>query len=671
MEKTVSYLSIDPANIHILPAGTILKQRYQLQNLLGQGGYGITYLGWDYRQQTFVAVKEFFPQSIVSRDCTWSLEVRCNTQSLVPSFQGSKQRFLREARALEKFQDVPAIVGINDYFEENNTAYIVMEYIAGVNLKDYIDRKGGMLTVEETLKLLEPVFHALIHVHKSGLVHRDISPDNIMLSSQEGAKLLDFGAVRSVENPSVDKALSHSTEAILKHGFAPIEQYNTRGSLGPWTDEYALCATIYYCLAGIAPEPVTLRLTERIDVDWSRIPGLDRNRRRALEKGMSIQPQDRFPNIEQLYQALYLGETVPSGIQPEASRNKGVKKLLVGLIAAILILAVGLGAWAIADALAERGAGTYHPKKGEGGDGPSVSGPEITPPEAPSDTTPEAPGGNPGELPEETVSNQDWIDNVMVEEPLNVILNTDPDENDITAYEKCRSKVGTVTFMDNLDSAPEVVYHLGAGGTDRVVGWVQWSGGCMDIYIAAEGGINASKACKNLFAGCVALRNIDFGGAFHTDGCDNMKWMFYKCYGLRSLDVSFFDTSRVTMMQAMFRECGGLLELDVSGFDTSRVKNMAQMFSTCSSIEYLDLSSFDTSSLENMSQMFSACRSLRGVDVSSFDTSRVYNMEGVFAWCAELEDMTLTWDISSVTNYSMFMNDGKTINGSPWREYFQ
>ena len=335
------------------------------------------------------------------------------------------------------------------------------------------------------------------------------------------------------------------------------------------------------------------------------------------------------------------------------------------------MLAVGLGAWAIVLAVSGKDSGGHDSGKEDGGAGPSVSVPEITTPQVPSDTTPEPPENDPGQLPEETLPNQDWIENVMVEEPLNVILSTDPDVNDISDYEECRGKVGTVTFLDNLDGMPETVYHLGEGGTDRVVGWTQWNGSYMDIYIAAEGGINASKACKNLFAGCVALRSIDFGGAFHTDGCDNMKWMFYKCYQLRSLDVSGFDTSRVTMMQAMFRECGGLTELDVSTFDTSKVMNMAQMFSTCTSIEYLDLSNFDTSRVENMSQMFSACRSLRSVDVSSFDTSRVYNMEGVFAWCNNLEDMTLAWDVTGVTNYAMFMADGKTINGKPWLQYFQ
>ena len=132
MEKTVSYLSVDPGNVHVLPNGTYLKRRYQIQKLLGQGGFGITYLAWDHKMQTNIAIKEFFPQSIVGRNCTLSLEVCCNTQNLIPSFHSSKQRFLREAQALEKFRDISAIVGIEDYFEENNTAYIAMEYIAGV-----------------------------------------------------------------------------------------------------------------------------------------------------------------------------------------------------------------------------------------------------------------------------------------------------------------------------------------------------------------------------------------------------------------------------------------------------------------------------------------------------------------------------------------------------------
>lgn len=669
MEKTVSYLSVDPQNIHILPAGIVLKQRYQIQNLLGQGGFGITYLGWDHLLQTPVAIKEFFPQSIVNRDCTRSLEVRCNTQNMVPGFHSSKQRFLREAQALEKFRDIPAIVGISDYFEENNTAYIVMEYVSGMNLKEYVDRKGGRLTVEETLKLLEPVFLALIHVHKSGLVHRDISPDNIMLSPQEGAKLLDFGAVRSVENPGVDKPLTHSTEAILKHGFAPIEQYNTRGSLGPWTDEYALCATIYYCVTGIIPESVAARISENISPAWSSVSDLLPYQRRALEQGMAIEAKNRFSDVSQLYEALYHG-----GIQNDGGEKTGEKSVakyaviaaVAALLLAICIVALSIfGIMRFMDKSWEKdtpGSSAEKPHAGNEGDNTLPSDFRLEPGE--EEARPEVPSEEPEKLPPptETSPKRQWTNNIMVRDPLTIMFGVDI---------KNRQNILSITFVDDLSTAPENHYNLGLGGTDAVVGWTEWNNGGYDVWIGGEGGIDASESCRELFYGCMNVVSIEFGDAFHTEGCDDMYRMFSGCHELRSLDVSAFDTSRVQTMQAMFRECKNLTQLDVSTFDTSRVNNMAEMFTTCSELEYIDLQNFDTSNVTNMSYMFSACRYLRGVYVSSFDTSKVTNMAGVFAWCPQLEDMTLSWDISSVTNYSMFMADGKTINGEPWQEYFK
>jgi len=682
-----------PEERHKLPLGTVLQQRYQIQKVLGQGGFGITYLAWDHMQGESVAVKEFYPQSIVTRDCAWGLDVQCITQRHLANFQSSKNRFLREADALQRFRNVHSIVDIRDYFEANNTAYIVMEYLVGRDLKHFLGQRGT-LSVDETLRILEPVFHALTVVHRAGLVHRDISPDNIMLDNQSGAKLLDFGAVRSVEDPSVDSPLSKSTEAILKHGFAPIEQYNTRGSLGPWTDEYALCATIYYCLTGKVPVQPSYRITEKVEPEWDLIPGLTDTQRAALKKGMAIAPSDRFPDVGRLYEALYHGTpvvqpvgdcTVPvndgtgpvTPVVPPADQgeSKKMKAVIAVLLSVILVVFLGIGGWLIYDAVSDgRGGG--------GGDGPLIddgpTGSETqTDPPPPPPPPPETPDTDPEPKPEPETEpdNTAWVNNVLIQEPLNILLQNKPEEKEpgggeIEDYTKCREKVRSVTFQDHLGGAPEHVYNLGADGSNRVIGWCEWNGGYADIYIAAEGGINGYDACRKLFTGCKSMTRVEFNGAFHTEGCFDMKWMFYGCNQLRELDVSSFDTSEVTIMQAMFRGCHNLTELDVSNFETSRVKNFAQMFTSCFRIEYLDLSNFDTSRAENMSSMFCACSVLRSVDVSSFDTSNVTTMEQMFNYCYELEDLSLSWDISSVKIYSLFMCDGKTINGRPWREFF-
>ena len=315
-------------NRNHLPPGTILNDRYLIGRSLGSGGFGITYIGCDLRLELKVAIKEYFPTDKVQRISDVSLEVSVPSDLVEQSFQNGKERFLDEARVMARMDKQPEIVSVRDFFECNNTAYIVMEYVRGMDLAKYIAMKGGRLSPDETFRILRPIMEALAKVHKGGIVHRDISPDNIILDPMGGAKLLDFGAVRAVEDPDVDKGLNKSTEAILKQGFAPIEQYNTRGSLGPWTDEYALCATVWYCLTGTVPTEVSLRMAEGIDPDWSTIEGLPAHQQKALEKGFSCRAKDRYKSIDELLADLFPEETAQAAPEPakEAPVERAAKK---------------------------------------------------------------------------------------------------------------------------------------------------------------------------------------------------------------------------------------------------------------------------------------------------------------------------------------------------------
>ena len=303
--------------IHQLPVGTRLHGQYIIGRVLGQGGFGITYLGWDDYLDMPVAIKEFYPNTMVARECSFSAAVHCTTEQVLPGYNISKERFLREAKALARLRDVPEVVGVYGFFEENGTAYIIMEYVKGTDLATYISRKGGRLSPEETFRILRPVMEALDTVHQADLVHRDISPDNIMLHPRGGAKLLDFGAVRNVEGAEAGVDMAHSTEAILKHGFAPAEQYKSRGGLGPWTDEYAMCATVYYCLTGRIPPQAVERMLEDIEVDFD-IPGLPEHQRRALEKGMAIRSKDRHGSMKKLVETLFPAEVAAPAPAPAA-----------------------------------------------------------------------------------------------------------------------------------------------------------------------------------------------------------------------------------------------------------------------------------------------------------------------------------------------------------------
>lgn len=289
---------------HQLPIGTVLRDQYVVGKVLGQGGFGITYIGWDQNLDVPIAIKEYFPNGFVNRECTRSLSVTCGDENR-QLFQHNRERFIREAKALAKLREVPGIVRIHNFFQDNATAYIVMEYVEGIDLKRYIRMQGRPMTAAEILHILKPVMEALCKVHDAELVHRDITPDNIMIQPDGTAKLLDFGAVREVVDADADRNLSQATEAILKQGFAPMEQYQNRGSLGPWTDVYAICATMYYCLTGRVPPDAPARLLEGKELNWNTIPGLNPQQIQALEKGMAILPKDRTASIGELYTALY------------------------------------------------------------------------------------------------------------------------------------------------------------------------------------------------------------------------------------------------------------------------------------------------------------------------------------------------------------------------------
>lgn len=290
---------------HQLPMGTILQEQYLIGRVLGQGGFGITYLGWDMFLDTPVAIKEYYPTGMVMRDASISLETQDCSGNSSERFHHNRERFLREAKVLARFSQVPEIVQIKNFFLSHNTAYIVMEYVEGIDLKRYVKTHGGKLGVEETLQILGPVIQTLGKIHKAGIVHRDISPDNIMMIPG-GAKLLDFGAVRDVGAAEINKELTKSTEAILKQGYAPIEQYQKRGSLGPWTDVYALCATICYCLTGAVPPDSPERVLSDDGVDFlSQIPGLSAQQLGALRHGLELRIENRTPSMEVLYQELF------------------------------------------------------------------------------------------------------------------------------------------------------------------------------------------------------------------------------------------------------------------------------------------------------------------------------------------------------------------------------
>ena len=288
-------------NTHALKPYTILQGKYLVGNVIGEGGFGITYIGYDLNLEIRIAVKEFYPNGFVTRESGVTSMVTNYTNSDTGQYEKWKESFVREARSLAKFSDLPGIVHVRDFFQENNTAYIVMEFVEGETLKAHLKTCGGKISAGEAFGMMRPVIQSLARVHNAGIIHRDISPDNIMIQNGGTVKLIDFGAARDFGSED-EKSLS----VLLKPGFAPEEQYRSKGNQGPWTDVYALCATIYRCITGEKP-PESM---ERMREDTLKKPSsyginIDSVQEKALMDGMAVFAEKRIQNMGELEGRLY------------------------------------------------------------------------------------------------------------------------------------------------------------------------------------------------------------------------------------------------------------------------------------------------------------------------------------------------------------------------------
>lgn len=320
---------MEERDLHYLRQDTELNGRYEIKSILGEGGFGITYYGVDSLFGKSVAIKEYFPQGLVTRNNELTNDITVTYAKQDEAYAAGKRRFISEARVMAKFNKDQGIVGVTDFFESNNTAYIVMEYLDGITLKEYL--KGNKrIPVEELLELLAPLLESLDDLHRSGLIHRDISPDNIMVLRNGGVKLMDFGAARDYTEFG-EKSLS----IVLKPGYAPAEQYQSRGVQGPWTDIYALCATMYKCITGETPEDSIQRVME----DELKKPSefgiaISPQVEKTILKGMSVSPKERYQNLGEFCQDLYKEYTEEEeqeaildqkGISEESSKEEGEK----------------------------------------------------------------------------------------------------------------------------------------------------------------------------------------------------------------------------------------------------------------------------------------------------------------------------------------------------------
>ena len=278
---------------------TMLHDQYLVGRALGHGGFGVTYLAWDTGLATPLAVKEYLPHGVAGRAAN-TTQVLAYSDSTKAEFEWGLQRFLEEARTLKKFKNFPGIVSIDTVFRDNGTAYLVMEYLNGSTFEDFLKARGGQVPFSTGLDIMLPVMRALAAVHAEGILHRDISPDNIYVTNTGQVKLIDFGAARNALGQK-----SRNLSIILKEGFAPEEQYRSSGTQGPWTDVYATAGTLYFSLTGKIPQGALDRQAEdKLQPPSQLGSDIDPRSEAALMRALSIKSHDRYQSMQDFSAAL-------------------------------------------------------------------------------------------------------------------------------------------------------------------------------------------------------------------------------------------------------------------------------------------------------------------------------------------------------------------------------
>ena len=330
-----------PVNSVYLTPGTILHRQYRINGVIGQGGFGITYDGTDLKLDMHIAVKEYFPNSLAGRKVTVSQDVYCN-ENTVRLYEQGMNNFLREAKNMAKYAGEENFIAVHDYFAENNTAYIIMEYVEGINLKQYM-QQHGRFTMEEVMPVMIPVMNALEKIHDRKMIHRDVSPSNIMIMRDGRVKLLDFGAARDL---SMEMQNMTTMSAVYKYGYSPIEQQTRDMEQGAYSDIYALCATIYEMLTGETPPSPFMRLQQKKDPlapPSQRGAKIHPVQERALIRGLAVYGRDRIQTIAELRDDLCMStysDQMQNGAAPESrsALDRSLPIILTALITGLVCI---------------------------------------------------------------------------------------------------------------------------------------------------------------------------------------------------------------------------------------------------------------------------------------------------------------------------------------------
>ena len=324
-----------PSEPYLLYPGMVLQQRYVVGTVLGVGGFGATYKAWDSKLSVIVAIKEFYPAGLVNR-IPGEYNVMLFSGDKQNSFTMQLERFLDEARNMAKFTGDKNIVNVFDFFRENNTAYIVMEYLEGSTLKEFIASQGGKIDIENAMSIFDDILLAVDHIHSKGIIHRDISPDNIFILSDGRVKVLDFGAARFSDNENSELTQS----VVIKMGYAPPEQYRSNMKQGVWTDIYALGATLYKMLTGVTPE----ESVDRMEKDTLLRPtkagaSVSLEIEKLIMKAMALKPELRIKSVKQMQEIM--AKNISIDFPEDELKKRRYKRTGIIILSVVLFLTLG------------------------------------------------------------------------------------------------------------------------------------------------------------------------------------------------------------------------------------------------------------------------------------------------------------------------------------------
>ena len=592
---------------------TILNGRYIIGKVLGEGGFGITYLGYGLQTDTKAAIKEYFPSGISYRFSGQSRTVSIQDKGSSEQFAKGKERFLGEARTVYRFRDEENIVNVLDFFSENNTVYIVMEYIEGVSLGQYLSQNGRVGDFDELYKILRPVMVSLDHVHKAGLIHRDISPSNLMIDMNGTVKLLDFGTARSMSEDG-EKSLS----VVLKHGFAPMEQYKTHGKQGAWTDVYALCATMYKLLTGQTPVSAMDRMDSEMPLPSALGVLISPAQEEVLFKGLALPVKDRIQTVGELI-ALFDAAAKPAEAEKKqpvnsaaalkekkqtenAAAKKAPNKKAIYIIAAILALGVCISFFIFAS--------PRHKIIARGSCGGSA-GWSLT-----EDGTLTVSGTGAMENYSDK-SAQGWyghadaINSVIISDGITHIGSR--------AFYGC-SSLTEITIPDSVTSIDDFAFY--------------------DCDALAEIAMpdSVTSISESAFSGCKSLMEITI-----PDSVTSINGLFFSgCSALMEITIPDSVTS---IDYDAFAGCSALSEITIPDSVTNIGRSA---FAGCSALTEITIPNSVTSIEWGA---FSGCSSLTEITIPNSVTSIEW---GAFSGCSSLTEITIPDSVTSINDYSFF-----------------